>query len=390
MKWVSIVLVIILGSKLCGQWEANKRLTVYPTYYDFGSFNNARTIAVRDTNVHIVWEHMYRYGSGEGELYYVRSVNSGESFEPDTQLTIRHSHYPSVAVQDSVIHIVWHDFRNGYGEIYYKRSMDNGNNWGADIRVTNDNGSSKYPSIAVQGSIIHIVWEEGRDGNDEIYYKQSMNNGTNWGADTRITNNSSYSDYPSIAVWDSVIHIVWMDRRDGNYEIYYKRSTDNGMFWDADERLTNTVTDSRYSSVACWNSHYDVHTVWTDEQDGNQEIYYKRHKRETGIEESKIDIGIRVKSSIAGIGGVKFAIYSSLNSLVELKVFNIMGRIIDTRELTLSKGDNNFDWYNDKGGVYFFRFKIRDVENPVGNPAASGAAGGAASGKELLSKGIIF
>jgi hypothetical protein len=29
--------------------------------------------------------------------------------------------------------------------------------------------------------------------------------------------------YPSIAVTDSFVHVVWSDNRDGNWEIYYKR-----------------------------------------------------------------------------------------------------------------------------------------------------------------------
>jgi hypothetical protein len=44
-----------------------------------------------------------------------------------------------------------------------------------------------------------------------------------WGADTRLTSDSAYSGYPSVSVSGQVVHIVWNDDRDGNPEIYYKR-----------------------------------------------------------------------------------------------------------------------------------------------------------------------
>ncbi len=122
------------------------------------------------------------------------------------------------------MHVVWHDNRDGNYEIYYKRSTDAGVSWGADTRLTNNTASSEYPSVAVSGSVVHVVWRDDRDGNYEIYYKRSTDAGVSWGADTRLTNNTAYSSYPSVAVSGSVVHVVWHDNRDGNWEIYYKRN----------------------------------------------------------------------------------------------------------------------------------------------------------------------
>ncbi|HEY5535014.1 MAG TPA: hypothetical protein VIL99_08800, partial [Ignavibacteria bacterium] len=100
--------------------------------------------------------------------------------------------------------------------------------WQPDVRLTNDVASS-YTSannawcIASSGNVIHVVWTDDRDGNREIYYKRSTDAGVNWEADTRLTNDTSKSWIPSVAVSGSVVHVVWNDNRDGNYEIYYKR-----------------------------------------------------------------------------------------------------------------------------------------------------------------------
>jgi hypothetical protein len=71
---------------------------------------------------------------------------------------------------------------------------------------------------------VHVVWSDARDADYEIYYKRSTDGGISWGGDTRLTNAPSTSEIPSITVSGSVVHVVWFDLRDLNYEIYSKRS----------------------------------------------------------------------------------------------------------------------------------------------------------------------
>ncbi len=56
-----------------------------------------------------------------------------------------------------------------------KRSTNNGESWNSDVRLTIDSSGSYGPYVAVDGSDIHVVWQEIRDGNWEIYYKQKPN-----------------------------------------------------------------------------------------------------------------------------------------------------------------------------------------------------------------------
>ena len=139
--------------------------------------------------------------------------------------------------------------------------------WQPDMRLTNDTASSETSynnawCVGSGGSYVHIVWSDNRDGNYEIYYKRSSDNGISWGADTRLTNNSFSSTSPSISVYSSYIHILWTDNRDGNNEIYYKRSTDNGVTWGADTRLTNNSFSSLYPSIVAYSS--NVYIAWCE------------------------------------------------------------------------------------------------------------------------------
>ena len=77
-----------------------------------------------------------------------------------------------VAATGDTVHVVWWDYRDGNWEVYYLRSLDGGSTWGPETRLTNDAGASQYPSVAVSGTTVHVVWWDTRDGNKEIYYKR--------------------------------------------------------------------------------------------------------------------------------------------------------------------------------------------------------------------------
>ena len=79
--------------------------------------------------------------------------------------------------------------------------------------------------MAANGNYINVVWSDSRDGNSEIYYKRSTDGGLTWGADTRLVNNIFDSGDPSVSADGSVLITVWMDHRDGNWRVYSKRST---------------------------------------------------------------------------------------------------------------------------------------------------------------------
>ena len=270
-KLLLTITIIICAAASQAQWQPDVRLTNNP-----GSSNttddNARCIAVSGNIVHVVWRDNR---DGNYEIYYKRSQNGGLSWDADTRLT-NNSYFstsPSVSVSGAVVHVVWTDNRDGNDEIYYKRSQNGGLSWGPDTYLTNSTFVSRFPSISVSGAIVHVVWKELRSGNYEIYYKRSQNGGLSWDADTALTNNLSASEFPSVSVSGAVVHVVWHDNRDGNTEIYYKSSQNAGLYWGTDTRLTNNSARSEFPSVSV--SGAVVHVVWTEYRDGNQEIYYK-------------------------------------------------------------------------------------------------------------------
>ncbi|TRZ72141.1 MAG: exo-alpha-sialidase, partial [Bacteroidetes bacterium] len=268
---------MLAANSVHAQWAPDVRLTNDPFSSNI-SVSNSHCIAASNDTLHVVW---YDNRDGNFEIYYKRSTDGGATWESDTRMTTNSflSYDPCIVLSGPVLHLFWGDSRDGNREIYYKRSLNGGNNWGADIRLTNAIRASESPSAAISDSVIHLTWYDERDdpsGNwyTEIYYKRSTDLGLTWGPDFRLTEKSAYAGFPCIAVAGQTVHIVWEDMRNGDYDVYYKRSTDGGLSWGLDTLLTNSLADQSDPCITVSDS--VVYVVWHDSRDGNQEIYYKR------------------------------------------------------------------------------------------------------------------
>ena len=265
---LQVVFIFMTFTNAYSQWQPKIKLT------NAGFLHNGRCIAASGNIVHVVW-HSIR--DGNPEIYYKRSQDGGLSWGADIRLTNNSydSNEPSIAVSGSVVHVIWNDTRDGNYETYYKRSQDGGLSWGADTRLSDFPSKSHTASIAVSGSVVHVVWEDERHPHHKIYYKRSQDGGISWGADTLLTtNNISDSWHPSVSVSGAFVNVVWIDSRDGPTEIYYKRSQDGGTSWGTDTRLTNIHWNKYNPKISVTGAF--VHVVWRDTRDGNNEIYYKR------------------------------------------------------------------------------------------------------------------
>jgi hypothetical protein len=250
-------------------WEGESQLT------DDLSYSYESVVSASGSYVHVVWVNVDI--EGHYQIFYKHSPDGGITWATENWLSgfLWYSYNPSIAVSGSDVYVVWNDDRDGNLEIYYIKSSDNGLTWGPEIRLTNDPATSNLPSVAVSGSNVHIVWEDFRDGNSEIYYKGSVDGGANWGDDIRITYDQGNSISPNLAVSNSVLHVVWQDSRSGFYDIFYNYSTDGGETWATDTQLNDFSFSSQRPCITVSDS--VLHVVWQDYRDFNYEIYYKRN-----------------------------------------------------------------------------------------------------------------
>lgn len=251
------------------QWLPDYRFTNHPDS-SLTSPNNSRCIAALGSSIHAVW---FDNRDGNYEIYYKRSTDNGAVWGTDTRLTNDNniSRHPAAALWGNYVHVVWNERVGANEEIFYKNSTDGGLTWNANVRLTNEANVSTLPSITVSGTVVIVFWNDTRDGNYEIYAKRSTDNGVTWGADTRLTNNSAQSIQASGVISGQTVHVAWHDARNGPEEIYYKRSTDGGAVWEADVRITSNAGVSWFPSIDAEGG--DVFISWVELGDGNPEIY---------------------------------------------------------------------------------------------------------------------
>lgn len=322
------------------------------------------SVSATGATVHVVWRETR--DAGNYDLYHKRSTDGGASWGSDARLTSDPSvsYLPSVSASGTNVHLAWWDNRDGNDEIYYKRSADGGLVWGSDVRLTSDSAGSQYASVSVSGPVVHVAWRDYRHGNSQIYYKRSTNGGVAWGTDTRMTVTSAVSELPSVSASGSFVHVVWRDDRDGSTEIYYKSSTDGGVSWGSDTRLTSNPSMKLYSSVAASDS--VVHAVWTDSRDGNYEVYYKRNPtgNVTGIRTvgSEVPGEFTLEQNYPNPfnPGTTIEFTCPRRAFVTLRVYDMLGREVATLiSQVLSPGRYRVPW--DAGsipsGAYAYRLQ---------------------------------
>lgn len=275
-------------------WEPTVRLSSgsLPAYK---SFPCQSSLAVgTGGSLHAVW-YEARAEEKNSLVYYRRSTTSGKTWEEAQILSSSgyldgwtDSANPSVAVRGSQVHVFWQDGRDGNGEVYYRRSLDDGVTWLEEERLTAAQGKSVQPAAALSGSTVHLLWGDYRDSlpgpEVEVYYKRSGNSGATWSDDVRLTWSLLAKGMPTVACADSNVLVFWMDHRGDNWEIYYKRSKDGGTTWSPDTRFTENTGVSEVPVVAVEGN--IVHVAWAentlpDGKAGTVDDYEERYARST-------------------------------------------------------------------------------------------------------------
>ncbi|HET6716858.1 MAG TPA: sialidase family protein [Nitrososphaeraceae archaeon] len=111
--------------------------------------------------------------------------------------------------------------------------------------LTQNDDDSVYPQISSSSDNIYIVWQEsvGSYGttNYDIFFKKSNDNGDNFVSPINLSDNAGFSEHPQIASVGNLIYVVWVDDSSGEREIMFSKSSDSG------KTFSNSIVISRNS-----------------------------------------------------------------------------------------------------------------------------------------------
>jgi hypothetical protein len=122
---------------------------------------------------------------------------------------------PQIAVVKDNIFIIWSDKSSGAYNLFLIKSADSGNTFGNPLRLTLDNRNSLNQHIATSGNKLYLVWQKEGDLPKSAYImlKKGFSNATTFEPTVNLSNATSYSSDPQIAVSGSKVYVVWDDSR---------------------------------------------------------------------------------------------------------------------------------------------------------------------------------
>ncbi len=144
-------------------------------------------------------------------------------------------------------------------------------------RITYANGKSRTARdnarciCATQDGRVHMVWEDNRLGNFEIYYAWQSDDTIS--SNIRISTSKDESTYPCVACDSSNVYILWQELTGRVFNLYYVHLRDTVEV--TRKQVTRTRLDSS-SPVAAPGPDGSLHIAWHEGPYKQTAIYYGR------------------------------------------------------------------------------------------------------------------
>ena len=100
----------------------------------------------------------------------------------------------------------------------------------------------------------YVLWNQAnqKGGTTQVYLRWSDDEGETWSPARRVSSADGErvdSEFPMIAATgDGDVRIAWMDNRTGQWNTWYRRTTDGGLTWSDARRLSDLPDGATYKS----------------------------------------------------------------------------------------------------------------------------------------------
>lgn len=237
---------------------------------------DSAAVATAGAYVYVIWRAP---DAGRLRVFFRRSADGGTTWSSPIPISDNPASVsvspPTIATaasgDDGMVYVVWADGRPQVvgpqtytvKEVYLAVSNDHGASFSAARPVSRIDGFSSWtPAIAAWSSTVHVGWTDERDDlaectlgknpcREEEYYRRSTDNGFSWGPEVRLTADPpgapKESWAPSIAAWQGSVHLTYLDKRSGFFQVYYRRSLDGGSTWNLEVQV---AADPQYMNAA--------------------------------------------------------------------------------------------------------------------------------------------
>jgi hypothetical protein len=251
------------------------------------SFNPLISVDRQVDGIHInvVW---INDAPGNNDVFFSRSTNGGDTFSAPLNLSNdpADSLSPQLAVDGTGknINVVWESDDITFG-ILFSHSTDGGATFSPPVPLATNTGGSfgAQLAMAADGSI-NVVWEDDSNSGSTISYIRLSINGVPFSAPKNLSANLGNSTESQIAVdAGGNIDVIFADStpgasNPGNFNIFFSRSTDQGLTFSSPKNLSSSLTNSLHAHLAV-DATGGIYAVWEENvaiDAGNKDIFFTR------------------------------------------------------------------------------------------------------------------
>lgn len=134
------------------------------------------------------------------------------------------------------------------------------------MNISNNTEDSVYGQVRSSDDNIYIVWQESVPGNTdrnyEIFFKKSSDDGNSFGEKIQLSNNVGFSEHPQMASEDKNVYVVWADNTNVNKQIYFKKSNNGGDSFGEQMLLSYGNSNAYNQEISSFEN--DVYIVWLE------------------------------------------------------------------------------------------------------------------------------
>ncbi len=202
------------------------------------------------------------------EIWHRTSTDGGATWTAERQISTGSTNDDDPAILETaggVLWVVWQSGRSGNGDLWYKTSSDRGVTWSADVRLTSSDLSDSSATLAqaADGRIV-VAWNRGEGA---LLQRSSADGGLTWSVERQIAPCCRRS--PSLAAAGGSLWLAYEQDED----IWLRKSADNGATWSTEARFTHFVAYDGSASLAALAAGRPG-LAWSSARSGSRDIWY--------------------------------------------------------------------------------------------------------------------
>ena len=270
------------GNNVYAVWQE----TILPNAYDYDTSSSGGVNADNNSD-----RGSISSSKENSSILFRASIDDGNTFNKIKSLSnSAFKSYPKIAAFENSAYVAWNvgivddsnrednNANNINDGIFFTKSFDRGNSFSDTIKLNSDQNSIGESQIAAYGNNVYVVWGGNPDEKivGDIFFVKSSDNGN------RFANAVSLGEQNSLNVEiisgeNNNVYIAWQALlSDGNEEILFKKSSDNGAsFTNINENISKNEGISECTSMAL-SQNNNIYVAWEDYTYGNHEILFAK------------------------------------------------------------------------------------------------------------------